>query len=148
MIHSRLRPSLVLWALVVALGSVSPVAAQPPTRVSPDDEPTFNEQTIYIPYTKLREVFEKEQRGVFLPYEKFQELWKAARENQPKDLEAKPPVESLINEVSNEAVVSRDVVKVAAKVQIELLGSGWHDVPLRWPTPRSRPPRLTASPRA
>ena len=35
----------------------------------------LREQSIYIPYSKLRAVFEKEGRGVFLPYEKFQELW-------------------------------------------------------------------------
>ena len=44
-----------------------------------EKENVLNEQTIYIPYEKLRKVFEKEGRGVFLPYEKFQELWNAAR---------------------------------------------------------------------
>lgn len=98
---------------------------------APKDVP-LKEQTIYIPYTKLREIFETEKRGVFLPYDEFQKLWKAARENQPPvAAAAKPPVETLISEVANEAVVSRDVVKVSAKVKIELLAVGWHNIPLR-----------------
>ena len=39
---------------------------------------SLREQDIYIPYDKLRSVFEKHGRGVYLPYEKFEELWKAA----------------------------------------------------------------------
>ena len=39
----------------------------------------LQEQSIYIPYEKLREVFEREGRGVFLPYDQFQALWQAAR---------------------------------------------------------------------
>jgi hypothetical protein len=123
---ASLRRFLTGWICFVGLaGTVVPLRAQPAAT-----EP-FKEQTIYIPYTKLREIFETEKRGVFLPYEKFQELWRAARENKPVDKEAKPPVDALIGEVDNEAIVSRDVVKVSAKVQIELLGSGWHEVPLR-----------------
>lgn len=108
----------------------SATASVPAAAVAPKDAP-IKEQTIYIPYTKLREIFETEKRGVFLPYDKFQELWKAARENERIAPDVKPPVETLISEVLNEAVVSRDVVKVSAKVKIELLGTGWHEVPLR-----------------
>lgn len=115
---------IALTSLCAALLTTALVAQ------TPDDE-AFKEQTIYIPYTKLREIFETEKRGVFLPYEKFQELWRAARETQRRPDEAKPPVEALISEVANEAVVSRDVVKVSAEVRIELLGTGWLDVPLR-----------------
>ena len=50
------------------------------------------EQTIYIPYSKLRQIFEKEGRGVFVPYDEFQRLWKAAREAAVKNPDPKPPV--------------------------------------------------------
>ena len=43
------------------------------------DDQTVREQTIYVPYSKLRDVFEQKGRGVFLPYEEFQKLWKQAR---------------------------------------------------------------------
>ncbi|MCE9605147.1 MAG: hypothetical protein K8U03_09635 [Planctomycetia bacterium] len=108
----------------------SPAKEVPPKEPAPKEQ-TLKEQTIYIPYTKLREIFETEKRGVFLPYDKFQELWRAARENQPVVPDVKPPVATLISEVLNEAVVSRDVVKVSAKIKLEILGTGWHSVSLR-----------------
>lgn len=95
------------------------------------EDKAIREQSIYIPYEKLRQVFEKEGRGVFLPYEKFQELWKAAREHDKPTVEPKPPVPALITEISNEADVEKDVVRVKAKLKIEILAEGWHEIPLR-----------------
>jgi hypothetical protein len=89
------------------------------------------EQDIYIPYEKLRQVFEKQGRGVFLPYDKFQELWQAAQEKTRPTAEVKPPVGALITEISNEATVEKDVVRVKAKLQIEVLAEGWNEIPLR-----------------
>jgi hypothetical protein len=127
-----------LW-LIVALGVSALLAGDqvlafqdPADGDPPAAEPAgFHEQSIYIPYNKLREVFEAQGRGVFLPYEQFQELWKAARDQSAAPPEAGPPLATLIAEATNEAEVSRDVVRVRAKVRIELLAPGWHAVPLR-----------------
>ncbi|MAE63895.1 MAG: hypothetical protein CMJ18_06445 [Phycisphaeraceae bacterium] len=94
---------------------------------------SVREQSIYIPYRKLREVFEKEQRGVFLPYERFIELWRAARDQAGPVPPAGPPVSDLITEMHSEVTVSEDVVRVVAKIRIEVLRQGWVTVPLRLP---------------
>lgn len=94
-------------------------------------ERSILEQDIYIPYEKLRQVFEKHGRGVFLPYEKFQELWQAAQEKTRPAAEPKPPLGALITEVDNEATVEKDVVRVKAKVKIEVLAEGWNEISLR-----------------
>ena len=115
----------------------APAASQPPVvdrgaAVPADVPPTpLREQTIYIPYNSLRKVFEQQGRGVFLPYDKFQELWRQARAQQNKTPEAKPPVGALIAEIRNEATVEKDVVSVSATLKIELLSQGWHQIPLR-----------------
>ena len=59
-----------------------------PDPVSDRADKSLREQDIYIPYDKLRQVFEKHGRGVFLPYEKFEELWRAAQEKSRPDGEA------------------------------------------------------------
>jgi hypothetical protein len=92
---------------------------------------SLREQDIYIPYEKLRQVFEKHGRGVFLPYEKFEELWQAAQDKTRPAAEPRPPVGAVITEIENEAVVAKDVVRVKARVTIDLLAEGWHEVPLR-----------------
>ena len=109
----------------------APRAAPPAKPAQAEQEGLIREQSIYIPYEKLRKVFEKEGRGVFLPYEKFQELWQAAQEKTRPAQEPKPPLGCLITEAENEATVSKDVVQVKARLKIELLGEGWHEVPLR-----------------
>ena len=107
--------------------AVAPLAVESP----PAGETIIREQTIYIPYTKLRETFERDGRGVFLPYEQFQTLWKAAQAGKLLPPEEKPPTGFLISEIDSNAAVERDVVKITAKLKIELLTEGWHRVPLR-----------------
>ncbi len=99
-----------------------------------DDAPAeerLREQDIYIPYGKLREVFEKHGRGVFLPYEEFRNLWEAGLEKTAKPAELKPPVGALITEIANEATVAEDIVQVKATLKIEILAEGWNEIPLR-----------------
>ena len=128
------KPRLLLSATAL-LGVAVFFAAAAIAQGSADDgtktEPSIHEQDIYIPYEKLREVFEKHGRGVFLPYEKFQELWRAAREKTPRAADEKPPVGALITEIENEATVEKDVVRVKAKLKIEVLAEGWNSIPLR-----------------
>ncbi len=105
---------------------------KPDTPVNMSEEKKDNslrEQDIYIPYDKLRSVFEKHGRGVYLPYEKFDELWKAAQDKTRPAAAPRPPVGAVITEIENEATVGKDVVQVTARLKIDLLSEGWHEVP-------------------
>jgi hypothetical protein len=138
-----MTPSLRHWLPIVAAGVLvsltfagkSPAQDSSDAAKSKEDaaalEKSIREQDIYIPYDKLRQVFEKHGRGVFLPYDKFQELWKAAQDKTQPAAETKPPVGAVITEIENEATVEKDVVRVKAKVKIELLAEGWQEIPLR-----------------
>jgi hypothetical protein len=97
----------------------------------PETKPTDREQTIYIPFSKLREVFEKEGRGVFLPYEQFQALWKEARDHRQAPPPQASPIDAIITSALNEATVQKDVVQVEATLAIELIKQGWIQIPLR-----------------
>jgi autotransporter-associated beta strand protein len=130
---SRIRLLLTVAALggfaVLSIGSVA--AAQQRADDDKKADRKILEQDIYIPYEKLRQVFEKQGRGVFLPYEKFQELWRAAQDKTQPAAEVKPPVGALITEIENSATVEKDVVRVKARVKIEVLAEGWNEIPLR-----------------
>lgn len=112
-------------------GKPAKKAAEKAATGDANQEKLIREQSIYIPYEKLRKVFEKEGRGVFLPYQKFQELWQAAQEKTKPAAAPKPPVASLITESDNEATVAKDVVRVKARLKLEVLAEGWTEVPLR-----------------
>jgi len=99
----------------------------------PPDMPKkgFLEQSIYIPYEELKRVFEKEGRGVFLPYEQFHELWEAAKakaEDTPMD--PVPSVDALVSEVLGQALVQDSVVHFKAKIRLDLIKTGWCEIPL------------------
>ncbi len=104
-----------------------PSASSPP--VPNIEEPP--ERTIYVPFSKLREVFEKEGRGVFLPYEQFQELWKSAQQAKERKPDQPAPVDAIITSITSEAVALKDVVQVEAVLDVELVKKGWLKIPLR-----------------
>lgn len=130
--HSLRR--LIVVALL-GLSALLPAMLPGQEPAKPDMEETkeapIREQSIYIPYAKLRAMFEKEGRGVFLPYDKFQELWKAAQAATRKLEDIKPPFGALITEIDSQATVQKDVVSVTARLSIDVLTEGWHEVPLR-----------------
>ena len=130
----RARWAWLLFGGWLTLAIAVPVLSQEP-KVEPDGKPSeaaaLREQTIYIPYSKLRENFEKEGRGVFIPYERFQELWKAARAAERKPTDVKPLTPAVITEADSEATVGKEVVRVAARLKIDVLETGWVEVPLR-----------------
>lgn len=130
---NRCWPVTVVSTLLIACVTLPVCADDPPAGADPQDTSAQppREQTIYIPYEKLREVFEREGRGVFLPYEEFEALWRAAREATVKPPKPGPPIAAMITEVDSDATVEEDVVRVRARVRIEVLTEGWHEIPLR-----------------
>jgi hypothetical protein len=121
----------MLFSLGVLAGLAPTWAADPPAAEKPAVEKPLREQTIYVPYDKLRQVFEQHGRGVFLPYEKFQELWQAAQRATAPSAEAKPPVAAMISSADSEAVAGKDVLRVTSRLKIDILAPGWHEVALR-----------------
>ncbi len=119
----------ILWLLVMLTSAIA--QEQSSDTASAGTAVNEKERTIYIPFSKLREVFEKEGRGVFLPYEQFQSLWQAAQDKQRAEPPAKSPLEAIITSALNEASVERDVVEVSATLLIELIKKGWLQIPLR-----------------
>jgi hypothetical protein len=126
-------PATTFLGVAALLWAVNAFAQEPPKDGEKGEktERSILEQDIYIPYEKLRQVFEKHGRGVFLPYEKFQELWQAAQDKTRPAAEPKPPVGALVTEIDNEATVEKDVVRVKAKLKIEVLAEGWNEISLR-----------------
>ncbi|MDG2468531.1 MAG: hypothetical protein P8M80_04575 [Pirellulaceae bacterium] len=130
---------VILWSLPVtgrqedAPGPPAAVGAPVPAMSKQDKEPSddqIRERTIYIPFEKLRDVFEKNDRKVVLSYKEFNELWNAARKNARLPEEAESRQGSIISQADSRASIKDAVVLVDSTIRIELLSKGWHEVTL------------------
>lgn len=116
----------------ITLGSsLAACLAQQETEPKPPERAAASEQTIYIPYDKLKDVFEREGRGVFLPYNQFQKLWQEARSAKNRSDPDSPPVDVILVSAENTATIEKEIMVVRALINVELLRSGWQKIPLR-----------------
>ena len=97
----------------------------------PEQTGSNGEKTIYVPYDKLKEVFEREGRGVFLPYEQFQKLWNEARSATKKTSPDVSPVSVILVSAENTATIEKELMVVRALLTVELLQTGWQKIPLQ-----------------
>src|SRR6185503_332503 len=102
---------------------VLPAPVQPATLPQPPKIIT-KEQTVYIPFEKLEEVFAGQEQGVFLPYREFLEMWNKL--NLPEKLKnTEPPVEGVLASASYTGRVEGEVAEIKAKLAFEALKDGW-----------------------
>lgn len=115
---NRVFPLLALFAWLAVAGAQTPAPA--PEKAA--------DRVVYIPYERLWQVFEKQGRGVFLPYEDYERLREAARAKEA--VPVKEPVPSLVAEATGMVTFADDVATVVASLRVEVLAKGWQRVPL------------------
>lgn len=99
--------------------------------VDPAAKVVHDEHTVYIPYDEIERVFEKEGRGVFLPYAEFIKLWEKARPVEPPKPKPKPPFDAAISAANYEGSITGDAASITASYSIEMLkDEGWATLPL------------------
>lgn len=108
-----------------------PVAAAPvpPAEPKADTAAPVVERNVYLPYKDLKEVFEKDGRGVFLPYREFLDLWNQLQVEQ-EEKKVAPPADGILSSAQYTASVDGDVVKFVAALQVESFKDGWAVLPL------------------
>ncbi|MDF1812516.1 MAG: hypothetical protein P1V20_09880 [Verrucomicrobiales bacterium] len=111
----------------------TPYAAPAEPEPKPEPEIIRKEKSIYLPYEDLEAIFEKEGRGVFLPYREFLDLWNELTIQRKEDRE-KPPTDGVISSAKYSATVEgteNRVLAVEAIIQAESFkDEGWAVVPL------------------
>ena len=124
-----MKSSRLVASLVAALASIA--FAQEPAPPAPPAPPKVitKEQTVYIPFEKLEEVFAGQEQGVFLPYREFLEMWNKL--NLPEKLKkTDPPVDGVVAGATYNGKVEGDLAEIKAKVNFEALKEGWSQIPL------------------
>lgn len=91
---------------------------------------TLWERLIYLPYKQLKDVFEKQEGSVFLPYREYLELWQRAGQKDPAP--EVPPVDAVITESRYTARVDKDVVRIEAELSVQVLAKPWAQTSVRF----------------
>ena len=139
--------------LVVCFGASAPgqdaPATQPPTaaqatpdrvrspdRQQPDrDGPSAQravrqEHVIYLPFERLRDVFEDESSSIVLPYAQFLEMWNRLIErDEPIQ---KPPVHAVITRADYVGAVKGELAHLQATLHVEVLSTDWARLPVEF----------------
>ncbi len=109
--------------LIVCLASL-PAVAQPAATQPAATQPA----KVYVPYEKLKGVFEKEKQGVFLPYGEFRRLWQAAQRAPAGVTEAPTPY--LVSTARFSGKVDSELASMKLELTVDILADGWVEVPL------------------
>ncbi|MFO1094978.1 MAG: hypothetical protein U0992_16975 [Planctomycetaceae bacterium] len=121
-LHFVRREALCLVALVVL---AAPAFSQGSGETAPAAPP---ERTIYVPYRDLKGVFEQLGAGVFVPYSEWLKMRRQLEQGGP-DGQA---VKAVITESSYVATVEKDLVRITAKLKVNVLGQPWVEVPVKF----------------
>lgn len=140
LLSSSARQVLRAWLILFLTAGVhaqqpppAPPAPPPPaTAPAATPKPITKEQTIYVPFEDLASVFENQERGVFLPYREFLEMWNKL--NLPEKLRKQPPpVEGVLAAATYVGKAEGKVATFSAKLSFEALKEGWSKLALGAP---------------
>ena len=110
----------LLYGLPLLLLFPGFASAQSPT---PTPAPT-TVRSVYLPYDKLEQIFEKEGQGVFLPYREFIDMWNKVNMAEVVK-KSEPPVDGILASAHYTGKVTGEIVTIDAKLNFESLKQGW-----------------------
>ncbi len=117
---------MTLLLLSLAFGWVpSAQASDPPPPEEVSTPTTLREQRIYVPYEHLKEVLQKKERGVLIPYSDFVKLWEEATRKPPEKLLPPPPIDGAIIHAKYRGIVEGDMAQFQAELKISALKERW-----------------------
>ena len=87
------------------------------------------EKAYYVPFDDIEDVFNKTGKGIFLPYEKFLELWNKANPETTVGDDS-PPTDAVLRAGTYVGTVRGDSVHFEVTYSIEALKKGWSEVRL------------------
>ena len=117
MANRRMRIQGVVFTLIVCVACLSSLAQE---AAGPDK--------VYVPYEKLKSVFESDKQGVFLPYDEFRKLWQAAQA-APAGV-GKAPAPYLISTGRFTGKVGDKLATMQLELTVDILADGWVETPI------------------
>ncbi len=103
---------------------------------APQAEPTPapSPEMVIVPYDATRPAAAQQPDRYYLPYERFLELWDAAKRHRRPPLPEPPPggERSSLNTARYDARLVGDTLEIDAALDLQTFGEGWVAVPLKF----------------
>ncbi|MDF1742070.1 MAG: hypothetical protein P1V19_00155 [Gimesia sp.] len=140
--YLRFTPRFFLFSFIasLALGATQFSMAQAPVDAGKpevnDQEKTAKEQNdwdrlIYVPFKNIKEVFNKSDATIFMPYLEYLKLWsQAAGINTDGNFNF--PVKAVVTNSAYTGTIEENVVRINCNLTIQVMGDPWVEVPLRF----------------
>jgi hypothetical protein len=84
--------------------------------------------TVYVPYKELKTVMDASKQGVFVPYDEFQKLWRAAQ-GAPAGADG-AAIDYLVSTARFKGTVGNELATVQLELTVDVLSEGWKQIPL------------------
>lgn len=98
-------------------------AGTAPAQQADAPEPT----RVYVPYEQLTDVLAGKDQGVFLPYEQFEKLWRAAK---GRPAEPTGPADYLVSTARITGRIDGELARLSLELTVDVLTDEWVEVPL------------------
>ena len=140
--YLRFTPRCTLFSFIacIFLGASQFLMAQPPVDAGKppvgDQGPISENQDdwdrlIYIPFKNIKEVFNKSDATIFMPYLEYLKLWsQSAGINTDGDVHF--PVKAVVTNSSYTGTIEKNVVRLNCNLTVHVMGDPWVEVPLRF----------------
>lgn len=117
------RPLLLV---VAVLACVSGSRGQDASGDEAPDAPS--PRTVYVPYRELKGVFDNLGAGVIVPYSE----WLKLRQQIERAAPPGAAVPAVITQAAYRAKVEKDLVRVTARLKVNVPGEPWVEIPMRF----------------
>lgn len=89
------------------------------------------DRLIYIPFKNIKDVFDKSDATIFMPYLEYLKLWSQSAGVDSKG-GAQFPVKAVVTSSSYTGIVEENVVRIKCDLTVQVMGEPWVEVPLRF----------------
>jgi len=138
--YLRFTPRFFLFSLMacILLGAPQFSLAQPagdagkpvPDQKAAEKQDEWD-RLIYVPFKNIKDVFNKSDATIFMPYLEYLKLWsQAAGINTEGGINF--PVKAVVTNSSYTGTVEENVVRINCNLTVQVMGDPWVEVPLRF----------------
>ncbi|RFC45033.1 MAG: hypothetical protein DVB23_002094 [Verrucomicrobia bacterium] len=103
---------------------------------APADVPSGGgvERQVYVPYQDLEAIFEKEGRGIVVPYRDFLQMWTELQAGRTEKIEEEPPLGGVVKSAVYTATLKGEgdaaSLVIQGKIEVESFRKGWATIGL------------------